>query len=201
MKPSLMLAIALFSGSIPLVAQQQGPSGISGGQVSHGVVSTVTVNGPAPQSQAATAENRAILAEAANCPVALNVSHLADGSIIRTGNGTGSAHPKGIGQWLHITVMTPTVSTAQLLVRGFTDKPRVTQSAGKNGPDAERTVTISFGDRPNGEAIGDVWAPGLTSVDSINLISLTYRDGTQWSAPSGHVCSVTPDKMMLISGR
>jgi len=197
MKPTIVLAIALFSGSIPLAAQQGAPAA-SGGQVTYGVVSTVTLNGPAPQSEPASALTQRILAEAANCPVALNVSHRPDGSMIRT---AGGGHPKGIGQWLHITVMTPTVSTAQLLVRGFSDKPHVTQTAGQNGPDAERTLTISFGDNANGQATGDAWAPGLTSVESINLISLSYSDGKRWSAPKGHTCAVTPDPMMLISNR
>ncbi len=132
----------------------------------------------------------------------MNVSHLADGSMIMTGR----AHPGGIGQWMHITVMTPTVSTASLLVRGYSDKGHMTQADSKNapsksGPDAVRAVTVSLRDMPDGQATGTFWAPGLTAVDSINLVSLTYSDGSSWSAPAGHTCQVTPDPLMLISGR
>jgi hypothetical protein len=213
MKPSYLIALAIFAGSISLVAQQ-GSSAAPGGQVSNVVVRTVTSDGSSPQSEPASAETqnliserasaltRRILAEAANCPAAMNVSHLPDGSMI----WTGRAHPESTGQWLHITIMAPIAASATLEVHGYSNKGHMTQTdlkkgPGNSGPDAVRAVTVSFRDLPNGQATGNVWAPGLTAVTSIDLVSLTYVDGTNWSAPSGHTCQVTPDPLMLISGR
>ncbi|MGP8252418.1 MAG: hypothetical protein ACLQHF_10310 [Terracidiphilus sp.] len=191
MRPSIVLAIALLSGSLPLAAQQ----GSAGATASQGPVVNIPKNFTVSPTITIYAQ------QAANCPVALNASHLADGSMIRTAGRAGSAHPNGIGQWLHITVMTPTVSTAQLKVRGYSDKAHMTQTGSKNGPDAVRTVIVSFRDMPNGQTEGNVWVPGLTAVDSLYLISLTYVDGTSWNAPGGQECRVTPDPLMLISGR
>jgi|HubBroStandDraft_1064217.scaffolds.fasta_scaffold48880_2 hypothetical protein len=136
-----------------------------------------------------------------NCPATLNVQHLPDGSMIRTSHGNDRPHPSGIGQWLHINIMTPTVATATLLVHGFSDKGRMTETKSKGGPDATRTVTVTFPETANGQATGNVWVPGLTAVDSIDLTALTYINGSTWSAPSGHTCHITPDPLMLISGR
>ncbi|HUB53343.1 MAG TPA: hypothetical protein VL986_14405 [Terracidiphilus sp.] len=142
-----------------------------------------------------------MLQQAENCPVSLNVQHLPDGSMIRTSHGNERPHPSGIGQWLHINIMTPTVATATLLVHGYSDKGRMTQTDSKGGPDATRTVTVTFPETANGQSTGSVWVPGLTAVDSLDLTALTYVDGKTWSAQSGHTCRVTPDPLMLISGR
>ncbi len=183
MKLAIVLSIALLSGSIPLTAQQ-GSLGVAGTLDPTVLPETQTLSG-----------------QIANCPVMLSASHLADGSMIRTGIRADRAHPKGIGQWLHITSMTPTAVSATFLIRGFSDKTRMSQAGSKNGPDATRTVTVLFMDMPNGQAVGNVWAPGLTAVDSLDLISLTYGDGSKWNAPSGGTCRVTPDPLMLISSR
>lgn len=178
MKPSIMLAIALLSGSLPLAAQQ-------------GSARAVT------QSSPATLQTQVFLQQLANCPAVMNVSHLPDGSMIRTDR----AHPQSIGQWLHIAIMAPIVASATLQVSGYSGKTHMTQTLAKNGPDAVRTVTVTFREMPNGQAEGNVWAPELTAVTSIDLVSVTYVDGTTWNAPSGRTCSVTPDPLMLISGR
>jgi hypothetical protein len=198
MKSSIVLTIALISVSLPLAAQQE-PDATEGQRE------------PAVRIVQMSPTTIRILQDAENCPAILNIQHLSDGSMIRTSNGTGHTHPSGIGQWLHITIMTPTVATATLLVRGFSDKARVTQADNKsgagtagpnaNGPNATRTVTVTFPETGNGQATGNVWVPGLTAVDSIDLTSMTYVNGNTWSAPSGHTCSVTPDPLMLISGR
>lgn len=51
------------------------------------------------------------------CPVSMRAQHLSDGSMVRT----GSVHPKGIGQWLHLTFTSPEskqIASARLTVRG-----------------------------------------------------------------------------------
>jgi hypothetical protein len=61
-----------------------------------------------------------------------------------------------------------------------------------------QTLTVSF--TPNGDHTvkADVWAPGLTAVVSVELLSVKYTDGSTWTPVQGHACRVTPDHMMLI---
>jgi hypothetical protein len=196
MKPSIVLAIALFWGSIPLAAQASaGVSGVQGstfgvaGVQGGGCVSIGSASGPlsAPKCGQGVAA----------CPAIFTARHLSDGSMIRTGR----THPKGIGQRLHVTLNVPHGAIATLAVHGFSNKGRMTETDSGSSPDAVRKVTVYLAPAPNGQAGGDLWAPGLTAVTSIDLVSLSYDDGSSWNAQDGHACRVTPDPMMLISGR
>lgn len=201
MKPTIVFAIALLSGSLPLAAQRGSGSGsgVQGsnfgvaGQQSYGCVSIGSASGPMSAPMCGPI--------ASACPAVFSARHLADGSMITVGR----THPKGMGQWLHINLM-PTpgkakVTGATLKVHGYSDRSRITETDGKSGPDAVRAVTVSFQTAPSGEAEGDVWAPGLTAVTSLDVTAVTYNDGSSWSAQEGRTCRVTPDPMMLISGR
>ena len=192
MKLSFVLAIALFSGSIPLAAQQ-GSAGAAGG----GVFRIGSDNSTQPAQQSPPAPSL--------CPAVLTAQYLSGGSMIRTGIRAGLTHPKGIGQWLQINLMPRSdkarATGATLAVHGFSKKGRITQTDGKGGPDAVRTVSVSLAPAPNGQVAGVFWAPGLTAVSSIDLISLAYSDGGSWNAAKGQACSVTPDRLMLITAR
>jgi hypothetical protein len=189
MKLPFALAIALLSGSITLAAQQ----GSAGGQAPFGFSRLQPDNSIQSGPQ--------VLPVLPACPAFFTARHLPDGSMILTGR----THPKGIGQWLHISMMPmpgkPKVTGATLAVRGYSGKGRMTETDGIDGPDAVRTVTVVFVSAPNGQAEGDAWAPGLTAVASLDLMAVAYSDGSSWNVPGGHTCRITPDPLMLISGR
>jgi hypothetical protein len=46
-----------------------------------------------------------------------------------------------------------------------------------------------------------VWAPGLTAVVSIELMSVKYSDGSTWTPAQGKTCRVAPDPLMLVTQR
>ena len=196
MKPPIVLAIALLSGSLPLAAQQ-GSAGVTGGagpfavagQQSYGCVSIESPSGPVVKQYCGQ--------QVASCPAVMKAQHLSDGSMVRT----GSSHPKGLGQWLHVTLYTTQGAIATLAVHGFSNKGRMTETNMGSSPDAVRTVTVYLAPAPNGQAGGDIWAPGLTAVASLDLVSLNYDDSTKWNAVTGHTCRVTPDPLMLITAR
>lgn len=223
MKPSFTFAIALLIASFP-VAAQQGSAGASGGkatfgvagqlapsqssgQQSHGCFSIQSDSGPVSTPKCGapvtitSLQALATFAQAGSCPAAFSARHLSDGSMIRTANGHGRTHPKGLGQWLHITLHTSRGAVATLAVHGYSNKARMTETNMGGSPDAVRTVTAYLTPAPNGEAGGELWAPELTAVSSIDLISLSYDDGSSWNAKDGQRCRVTPDPLMLISGR
>lgn len=60
-------------------------------------------------------------------------------------------------------------------------------------------LKVSLG--PRGSAQRDVWVHGLTSVNSIDLTSVEYADGSSWKPKSADACSVIPDPEMLVSRR
>jgi hypothetical protein len=133
------------------------------------------------------------------CPVGVLVSHLSDGRTIKT----GTTHPMGLGQRLHLTLTSPdsrSIASATVNVRGWTAKGRKEQ-AGKDKDAAlpVRTLTVPFTAGTGRTAWADVWAPGLTAVSSVELISVAFGDGTTWTPAQGKTCQVTPDPLMLIT--
>ena len=45
----------------------------------------------------------------------------------------------------------------------------------------------------------DLYIPGFTAVNSIELLDVSYDDGRVWRIGSSSVCRVTPDPLMLIA--
>lgn len=136
---------------------------------------------------------------ASPCPVALQAKHLADGDMVKTGAG----HPKGLGQRLHLTLTSPdarTLSSATFNVRGWTAEGHRLQAGAKRNPGQEtRTLQIPLTSGTGRNASADLWAPGLTSVESVELLAVSYADGSTWTPAVGKTCRVVPDPLMLIA--
>jgi len=135
------------------------------------------------------------------CPVGVRASHLSDGGVVKT----GTMHPKELGQRLHLTLTSPdsrSIASATVNLRGWTAKGRIEQT-GKDEGAAQpvRTLTVPFTAGADRTASADVWAPGLTAVSSVELISVAFEDGTTWTQAQGKTCQVTPDPLMLVTNR
>jgi hypothetical protein len=144
----------------------------------------------------------------------MQARHLADGSLVKT----GGAHPKGIGQWLSLSFTGTSgdkkqIVKAKLVVHGVRPNGHVTQALSlANGPDnIVRTLTVPFSTDRNQDgranllvhqnARANLWVPGMSAVDRIDLGSLDYGDGSTWTVADGQSCYVVPDPKMLITSR
>lgn len=188
MKPATAVLFVLFFASIGAIAQ------------SFGVASTVTLNGPS-QSTALQSSPPAGLA----CPVSLRAQHLADGSTIKVRDGHPD-HPAGVGQWLHLTLANPDsrgIVKARVTVRGYSNRAHVTEAwiSGQGSADAIRTFTVALAAQSDGAVAGDLWAPGMTAVQTVELGSVTYADGETLNFSGNGTCRVAPDPFMLVAGR
>ena len=142
------------------------------------------------------------------CPVSLRAQHLADGGLVRTRSGVSqeSAQTEGPGQRLHVTVTNPNsreIRGATITVHGYSNKPRVTQalSSGQEASDASWTTTLSFAGAQGKTESADVRVPGMTAVETIELKTVAYADGSVWRFTGCESCRVTPDPLMLVSGK
>ncbi len=196
MKASIrvFLAVALVSLSGSMVGAQQ--SSQTGGSLG------VAVGSQSAATPAHTAVLEAWSRAAAPCPVSLRAQHKADGTMVQTGTQTLNAHPKGLGQWLHLTLVDPqrkSAAAALITVHGFSDKARMTQTSG-NGSDASQTMMVTF--RAAGQtAEADLWVPGMTAIQTIDLHSVTFNDGSMQSFAEDAGCRIAPDPLMLIAGK
>ena len=74
-----------------------------------------------------------------HCPIAMRAQHVADGEMVKT----GSAQPRGIGQWLRLTLIAPDsrrIVKATLTIRGLSPKGRAMQAL-RNGNNSSDAVT------------------------------------------------------------
>ncbi len=196
------MKLAGFLGCLLLFAQP----GLVAQNSSYGVVGRDTTTLVGPGGQAITTTTPATPPNL--CPVYLQASHLSDGSIVKT----GANHPQGVAQRLHLKLHSPDqrmIASATVNLRGWTAKGR-TEQVGQVGASQDaaldaalgvRTLTVPFTPGADRTFSADVWAPGLTAVVSIELLSVKYSDGSTWTPPQGKTCRVTPDLLMVVTQR
>lgn len=176
--------LALAFGSISLAAQQRS-FGVAG------AASTDVAAAPAAQPS--------------GCPVSMRAQHLADGGMVKTRTGRFA----GVGQRLHLALAetrSGPIEAATITIHGYSNKARITQAlSNRDGSDAARTMAIQLSAEPSGAAAGaaagDLWVPGMTAVQTIDLNSVTYANGSVRVFTAQQACRVEPDPLMLIAGR
>jgi hypothetical protein len=136
------------------------------------------------------------------CPVSMRAEHLSDGEMVKTRD----AKPQGIGQSLHLTFIAPDsrrIASATLTIEGVKPKGRVMQASAMSSgsPDATATITVGFTPGPERRDLADIRVPGMTAVQSIEVNSVGYSDGSTWKLAGSLHCRVAPDGLMLVSNR
>lgn len=212
------MKLARFLGCVVLAA----PMGLAAQNASYGVAGLENLTTIGPEGRTIAATRTVGLPNL--CPVSVEASHLADGDIVRTGGDQpeirhGQDNPaqgerlrvdgaKGAGQRLHLKLKSPdqrTIDRAVVRLRGYTATGRTERlgqvSAGKDSTLDAQKLTVYLVPGADHTASVDVWAPGLTAIVSVELLSVKYSDGSTWMAPEGKSCRVTPEPLMLITQR
>jgi hypothetical protein len=191
--------LAGFIGCLFLVA----PLGLVA-QVSYGVAGGMTTTLIGPNGQTTT--DAPAFPQLNVCPVSIQASHLSDGNVVRTSTGLSSVDSpkaKGVGQRLHLKLHSPdqrTIASATINLRGWTAKGRKAHvGSSDDAALGVRTLTVPFTLDADRMSSADIWAPGLTAVVSVELLSVKYTDGSTWTPVQGHACRVAPDHLMLIT--
>lgn len=179
---SLLVLPLLTSSATPMSAQQSsGTAGMAG--------DTLTI----PEAHPA----------AESCPVSILAQHGSGGS------GTfllSSTRQQKVSQELHLTLSNGKavqVVGVRLTVLGTSTKSGMVQTnaevIGVSGK--TKTMDLTLAVNPKDEAAIDLSLPGFTSVQRVDLDSVTYADGTSWQASNAGTCRFAPEGLMLISSR
>jgi hypothetical protein len=127
------------------------------------------------------------------------------------GSGTGllavrgQQTTNGMAQRIHLVLAngkSAQVMSARVRVRGLSGKNRIAHAASSTDitPDLSRTLQAAFTPESGTAVSADLFLPGFTSVSSVELESITYKDRSTWNVPGPQFCHVAPDAMMLIAG-
>src|ERR1700758_4391010 len=139
-----------------------------------------------------------------DCPVGMSASQgVWDHTLkVRQGQREQSTQPFGQRIFLTLTDSHPApIVAATVKVRGLTGKNRVLQTVAEPNADRDpiKIIKITFTANSRGSVSGDLYAPGFTSVTSIELLDVSYDDGKIWKIGGSSGCRVKPDPMMLIA--
>jgi hypothetical protein len=91
--------------------------------------------------------------------------------------------------------------SAVVRVHGTGDEPRMRTlgSVDVNSSAMLRTFRVNLETRSEPGASGDFLLPGFTSASQVDLVSVTYDDGSTWRLGQNESCRVAVDPMMLIN--
>ncbi len=201
MKPVSALYLVLF-GAMSLAAQtaptQVGPRGTPSME---GPATVTTYNS---DTQKTTTIVVPVPASSGVCPVSVHAQQ----SSTATAMEVDSSRPKGLAQLLHLTLAkqpdSSRIARATVTVRGLLPKTRATltpMTLGSDPSDATRTLDVAFPAGSDKNASADLWVPGMSAVYSIDLVSVTYADGSTWKLAAGKTCHTPIDGVMLVGGR
>ena len=138
------------------------------------------------------------------CPIGMAASQGVWDHTVRVRQGQKQRAIQPYGQRIFLTLndsRPDPIVAATVKVHGLTGKSHMAQTdsvANAHG-EATRTMEIAFATSQSGGVTGDLYIPGFTAVNSIELIQVSYDDGKIWRIGASNVCRVTPDPMMLIA--
>jgi hypothetical protein len=176
-------------------------------------------NRPSQENNSATldtllrqAQQKANLAAAmASCPVTMQARQGGMTQMIKTGQKPPQPQqydpmPRP-AQRIHLIlsgfVKDRRVASALVTVRGLSARSHMQNLdlVGDGSSDLTRTLKVTFTPDQDGSVSAYVDLPAFTAVNSLQLESITYADGSNWKLADQHMCWVQPDPLMLIAGQ
>jgi hypothetical protein len=173
-------------------------------------VAQSSANSPASQQNAQTAPNFVLYLPSPTCPVSM---HALQGSGTGLVEVRGDLPVTGFSQRIHLILTNPRpakIAAAKVKVFGLSGKNRIEQASTnqsgtldlrnqKDSFDLTRTLDVAFTSEREKDVATDLILPGFTTVRSIQLESLTYKDGSTWTFAGRQACYVVPDLIMLVA--
>ena len=142
---------------------------------------------------------------AGTCPIVMGADQGVWDHTIRVREGDREHAVQPFGQKISLFLKdshSARILAATVRVDGLTGKTRELQTDAKTlDTDGIRTLRVKFTSQDDGLVLADLWLPGFTSVTSIELMEVTYADGSAWKISGSNVCRVQPNPLMLITER
>jgi hypothetical protein len=163
-------------------------------------IASAQAAGQAAPQHAQSSQTFSVSSATSSCPVSLRAMQGAGGGLIAVRDAKPTPGPS---QRIHLVVgdTSSHVISAQVTVRGLSGRNQVIQTADKARFDLTKRINVQFFSEDDGKVAANLILPGFTSVQSIELESIRYQDGSTWTFAGHEACHVAPDPFMLIAGR
>lgn len=142
----------------------------------------------------------------AACPIDMHARQGVWDHTIRVRDGERDRVLRPFGQRVSLTLKdshSAHIISATVRVHGLNGKQRMlpTPTEGAQRWNSVTTRKINFVEEDDGSVSSDLWINGFTAVYSLQLLDVTYADGSIWRPSGSDVCRVQPDPLMLITER
>lgn len=117
---------------------------------------------------------------------------------------TGDSRLKDSAHGLRITFNHregPQIESAEITVYGVTSKLRALPAATSSSDEISKTFQLQRTKGSEGLREASVWMHKVGSLTRVELISITYADGTTWNESKSSRCQAVPSALMLISNK
>ena len=134
------------------------------------------------------------------CPVGFSASRQADLQTMLA-NDRSQAGP---AQGLHLTLSrlnTPTIQSVEVTVYATSPKLRALPVDALSSDTISKTFELQRKAGSNSLTDADVWMHNVGSVSSVDLISITYTDGSTWHATESLRCRAVPSNFLLVGSK
>ncbi len=105
-----------------------------------------------------------------------------------------------IAQQLHLTFRnagsSPVVGI-EITVHGTNGKGSMVQAQANLANQIKRTLNLTLEVTPNDEAQLDLSLRNFTSVNQVDLDTISYADGSAWKSSAAQACHFVPEALML----
>jgi len=134
------------------------------------------------------------------CPVGFSASRQAD---FQTMLASERSQP-GPAQGLHLTLShltAPAIQSVEVTVYGISPKLRALPVDPPSSDTISKTFELQRRAGSNSLTDADVWMHNVGSLSRVDLISITYTDGTTWHATDTLKCRIVPSNFVLVGRR
>ena len=141
---------------------------------------------------------------AATCPIDMQANQGVWDHTIRVREGDNQHPIQAFGQRISLTLKdsrSARIQAATVRVDGLTGKNHVLETVKTLDAKGIKTLRVKFSSQDDGQVSADLWLPGFTSVTSVELLEVSYVDGSIRKISGSNVCRVQPDPLMMISNR
>jgi hypothetical protein len=135
------------------------------------------------------------------CPVGFFASRRATGQIMSTADSRQEGSSQGLHLMLNHSSSTPNIQSIEVTVYGTSQKARVLPVSQLSTDIISKTFALHR--RTGGDSLhdADVWMHQVGSLSWVDLISITYADGTTWHATEDLKCRAVPSNFLLVANR
>jgi hypothetical protein len=137
------------------------------------------------------------------CPVSMYAKQRGGGDLLNARDNRPGESMQRIHLVLGNTEGLAKIVGIEVSVYGTSGKNRAVPTLVARNPllDAAKTFNLPVDIGENQQASANLVLRGFTSVQSISLESVTYADGSTWNSSGSRSCRISPDLLMLVSGR